>query len=43
MISSNQDSLDHFVNILKDLINVFEYVPKFINVFYDNFNLIAFN
>jgi len=38
-----QGLLDNFVNILNDLIKVFECAPKHIHVFYDTSNLMTFN
>lgn len=43
IFKENQGLLDNFVNILKDLIEVFDCAPKYIHIFYDTSNLMAFN
>ncbi|RIA98236.1 hypothetical protein C1645_750373 [Glomus cerebriforme] len=43
IFSRHQNSLNHFAKIIKDLIEVFDCVPKFIRIFYDKSNLMAFN
>lgn len=43
IFSRHQNSLNHFAKIIKDLIEVFDCAPKFIRIFYDKSNLMAFN
>ncbi len=44
VLSSYHSLLNRFINVLKDLVKVFELAPNFVHVFYDNnTNSIAFN